>query len=95
MPALGESDTGFFCFRTEALRELLRALHTSDDSRGRGTGEFNLLPVIPLASRSGLTVLTPRIMTLEETIGVNTRDDAMIIEEFVQESYGSSKRQGR
>jgi bifunctional UDP-N-acetylglucosamine pyrophosphorylase / glucosamine-1-phosphate N-acetyltransferase len=95
MPVQGESDTGFFCFRTDALRKLLRELHASDDCRGRATGEFNLLPVIPLACQEGLTVLTPRIMTLEETIGVNTRDDAMVIEDFVQEAYGSSKRQSR
>jgi bifunctional N-acetylglucosamine-1-phosphate-uridyltransferase/glucosamine-1-phosphate-acetyltransferase GlmU-like protein len=94
MPDIGESDTGFFCFRTRVLRDLLAAMHASADARGRGTGEFNLLPVIPLASRKGLGVLTPQIMTLEETVGVNSKGDAMVIEEFMQESYGSSIRLG-
>jgi bifunctional N-acetylglucosamine-1-phosphate-uridyltransferase/glucosamine-1-phosphate-acetyltransferase GlmU-like protein len=93
MPDTGESDTGFFCFRTEALRGLLGQLRDDADARGRGTGEFNLLPVIPLAARRSLTVLTPRIMTLEETIGVNSRDDAMVIEGFIRDLYVSSERQ--
>ena len=49
MPPVGESDTGFFCFRTEALRQLLSKLRERPQDSGALTREFNLLPAIPLA----------------------------------------------
>ncbi|HYA18967.1 MAG TPA: NTP transferase domain-containing protein [Bryobacteraceae bacterium] len=78
MPAEGESDTGFFCFRTARLKELLARLRATS-GRGHATGEFNFLPIIPLAAREGV-VVTPRIMTLEETIGINSKEDAALLE---------------
>lgn len=85
MPDRGESDTGFFCFRTQVLERLLRELRASSDS-GKSTGEFNFLPVILLAARQGL-VLTPQFMRVEETVGVNSREDAAAIEGFLRGSY--------
>ncbi len=82
MPPEGESDTGFFCFRTEALRGWLRQLRHDAAAPGRRTGEFNLLPVIPLAARQG-RVLTPRHMRVEETVGVNSAGDAGLVEDFL------------
>jgi bifunctional UDP-N-acetylglucosamine pyrophosphorylase/glucosamine-1-phosphate N-acetyltransferase len=76
MPETGESDTGFFCFRAGALRELLARV-------GREGSESLLLPVIPLASRLGMTVLTPKLVTLEETIGVNSKEDAAALEAYL------------
>ena len=81
MPARGESDTGFFCFRTQVLERLLRELRCSSDSR-KSTREFNFLPVIPLAARRG-SVLTPQFMRVEETVGVNAKEDAEAIERFL------------
>jgi bifunctional N-acetylglucosamine-1-phosphate-uridyltransferase/glucosamine-1-phosphate-acetyltransferase GlmU-like protein len=78
MPARGESDTGFFCFRTQVLDRLLRELPTSSHC-GKLTHESNFLPVIPLAARHGL-VLTPQFMRVEETVGVNSKDDAAFVE---------------
>jgi bifunctional N-acetylglucosamine-1-phosphate-uridyltransferase/glucosamine-1-phosphate-acetyltransferase GlmU-like protein len=83
MPPEGESDTGFFCFRTDRLRSLLRELGADASARGNSTGEFNFLPIIPLAAREG-TVATPRVMTLEETVGVNSKDDAVRVEPFLR-----------
>lgn len=83
MPAEGESDTGFFCFRTARLRRLLDELRRGAGAQGNATGEFNFLPVIPLAARSGV-VVTPHIMTLEETVGVNSAADAAVIEPFLR-----------
>jgi bifunctional N-acetylglucosamine-1-phosphate-uridyltransferase/glucosamine-1-phosphate-acetyltransferase GlmU-like protein len=85
MPLEGESDTGFFCFQTSRLRSLLAGLRDGENSRGNATGEFNFLPVIPLAARKGI-VITPRIMTLEETVGVNSKDDAVSLEPFLKKS---------
>jgi bifunctional N-acetylglucosamine-1-phosphate-uridyltransferase/glucosamine-1-phosphate-acetyltransferase GlmU-like protein len=77
MPAEGESDTGFFCFRTARLHGWLEELRETN-ARGNATGEFNFLPIIPLAAHAGV-VITPRIMTLEETVGVNSREDAELL----------------
>jgi bifunctional UDP-N-acetylglucosamine pyrophosphorylase / glucosamine-1-phosphate N-acetyltransferase len=83
MPQRGESDTGFFCFRTAVLVRLLGQLRATVCATGNGTGEFNLLPVIPLAVRHGL-VLTPRLMSVEETIGLNCAEDAVALEEILR-----------
>lgn len=78
MPAEGESDTGFFCFRTARLKELLAQLRETS-AHGHATGEFNFLPIIPLTAREGV-VVTPEVMTLEETVGINSRADAAVLE---------------
>jgi len=92
MPERGESDTGFFCFRTEALRRLLAEQRRHPEEAGALTQEFNLLPVIPLAAKLGLSVITPRLMTLEETVGVNSTRDAAIVEAFLQNSHACNER---
>ena len=84
MPPEGESDTGFFCFRANVLNELLSRTRADEAAHGRGTGEFNLLPVIPAAAQLGHLVLTPHLVSLEETVGVNSKDDAARVEEFIR-----------
>lgn len=84
MPAVGESDTGFFCFRTDALRSLLSSLRHSSETAGRGTGEFNFLPVILLAAKQGRTILTPHVVSIEETMGVNSREDALQLDSYLR-----------
>jgi HAD superfamily hydrolase (TIGR01509 family) len=88
MPAEGESDTGFFCFRTDALRGWLGVLRDSPEATGRGTNELNLLPVIPMGARQG-RVLTPRCVRVEETVGINSPQDAGAIEEFLRRSHAT------
>ncbi len=87
MPAIGESDTGFFCFETTALSRLLDRLRAESGGVGTATREFNLLPVIPLAAQREV-VLTPRVMRLEETVGVNTSEDAAMVEAYLGNSRG-------
>jgi bifunctional UDP-N-acetylglucosamine pyrophosphorylase / glucosamine-1-phosphate N-acetyltransferase len=87
MPTQGESDTGLFCFRACVLRDLLTRARANAKTRGRNTGEFNLLPVIPAAAVTGYSVLTPRLMTVEETVGVNSMDDVAIVEQFLRSSH--------
>ena len=85
MPAKGESDTGFFCFRTVTLKSLLSDLrHSPDLAGGKGTGEFNFLPAILLAAKRGLTILTPQVVSMEETMGVNSREDALQLEKYLR-----------
>lgn len=87
MPARGESDTGFFCFRTEVLRRLLIEFKAQAGSLGSRTAEFNLLPVIPFAVATGRTVLTPQAMGVEETVGINTRADAERVEAYLRSRH--------
>jgi len=87
MPAQGESDTGFFCFRTPVLRHLLAEMRRDRSAYGSQTGEFNLLPIIPFAAAAGFYVLTPRTMEIEETIGINCADDACRVEPFLRSIY--------
>jgi bifunctional N-acetylglucosamine-1-phosphate-uridyltransferase/glucosamine-1-phosphate-acetyltransferase GlmU-like protein len=84
MPRTGESDTGFFCFRTEALQALLAELRQRPELTGSATREFNLLPVVPLGAQQGRLVLTPRIMSVEETVGINSADDARRLESYLR-----------
>lgn len=83
MPSQGESDTGFFCFASQPLAALLTELRASGQATGRLTGEFNFLPVIPLAAARHGGVLTPSLVAPEETIGINSRDDAARVESFL------------
>jgi HAD superfamily hydrolase (TIGR01509 family) len=82
MPEQGESDTGFFCFKTASLDRVLAQARKSGQTSGTATGEFNLLPVIPVMAQEGV-VLTPRVMCLEETMGINASSDAVAVAEFL------------
>jgi bifunctional UDP-N-acetylglucosamine pyrophosphorylase/glucosamine-1-phosphate N-acetyltransferase len=93
MPEEGESDTGFFCFRTSTLRQLLDGAGGDSGVIGRITGEVNLLPLIAWAARDNL-VLTPRIMNVEETMGVNSKGDAAQVERFLHPAPGGPGRTG-
>jgi len=90
MPEEGESDTGFFCFETQTLRGLLADLRRAPGQEGRSTGEFNFLPIIPLASCRGLEIISPELMTLGETVGINSVADAAAAEAFLQSSNAST-----
>lgn len=80
LPAEGESDSGVFFFRTEALREGIRLLGEGT-ALGAVTRELNFLPIFPLMDRMGKKVLTARIMSESESVGVNSRSDAAYLEE--------------
>lgn len=84
MPAEGESDTGFFCFQPAKLKGWLQSMRASGKGRGARTGEFNLLPVIGVAAGEGGLVLTPRVVSREETVGVNCVEDAAIAEAYLR-----------
>lgn len=90
MPDRGESDTGFFCCRAQEMRDMLKDLRRMPELTGASTEEFNFLPVIPLAARRGRTILTPQVVTLEETMGVNSKEDAAWLDSYLQSSLGST-----
>ena len=79
LPTEGESDSGVFFFRADPLRRYLQILRDDPAARGAVTREFNFLPVFPLIDRAG-GLITARIMTEEESVGVNSRADALYLE---------------
>ncbi len=82
MPATGNSDTGLFTFRTAVLKDLFERADTIPGVTGRATKESNFLPLIVEAAREHC-VLTPALVTLEETVGVNSASDAAAIADFL------------
>jgi len=86
MPSEGESDTGFFCFRTGELRGLAADPRYRPLARGGKTAETNLLPLLPIAAEQTGRVIWPRLMCVEETVGINGPQDAEAVEEFIRRS---------
>jgi bifunctional N-acetylglucosamine-1-phosphate-uridyltransferase/glucosamine-1-phosphate-acetyltransferase GlmU-like protein len=88
LPEIGESDCGVFLFETRALFEALESVHSSSSLvRGTATGEFNLLPILPLFDRAPGNVCSVRFHGLEQTMGVNTVHDA----EAIMEGLGATE----
>ncbi|OGR90445.1 MAG: hypothetical protein A2992_01890 [Elusimicrobia bacterium RIFCSPLOWO2_01_FULL_59_12] len=74
--AQGESDCGAFCFRTEALFQVLRQARGSPLHKGARTNENNFLSLIPLFHDDQGALATVRLHDAEETLGINTAEDA-------------------
>ena len=91
MPAEGESDCGLFLFRTAVLNRFLPVLLQSGECAGRITRELNFLPLLPIIAKAGEIVLSARIAAEEETLGLNTREDAARLSQdlILQRSAGS------
>jgi bifunctional UDP-N-acetylglucosamine pyrophosphorylase/glucosamine-1-phosphate N-acetyltransferase len=82
--AEGENDCGIFFFKTKPLFDIIKAARAKHWSIGKVTGEFNLLPLLPLFDRNDGEVLTLRIHRLEETFGVNTPEEARRMEDILK-----------
>jgi bifunctional UDP-N-acetylglucosamine pyrophosphorylase/glucosamine-1-phosphate N-acetyltransferase len=80
LPAEGESDSGVFFFRRNALRGYMEVLKQDRRSTGARTGEFNFLPIFPLVDSVPERLVTARIMSEEESVGVNSPADAAYLE---------------
>jgi len=85
LPKRGESDSGVFLFRTEALRRALPRLLESAECVGRATGELNFLPIFPILDREPGQLITAPIMTEAESVGVNSPADAAYLERQLRE----------
>jgi bifunctional N-acetylglucosamine-1-phosphate-uridyltransferase/glucosamine-1-phosphate-acetyltransferase GlmU-like protein len=80
LPAEGESDSGVFFFCVDALRQSMDELLLDPRALGRETTEVNFLPIFPLLDAMPGRLITARIMSEEESVGVNTKADAAYIE---------------
>jgi len=81
MPDIGESDAGVFDLSLQAYRELLPEFARAGDI-GAGTGERNFLPFVAWVSARQPVVTIP-CTSLEETIGVNTREELARVERYL------------
>lgn len=79
----GESDGGMFLFRTGSLFEELKRCQKNGQARGETTGEFNLLQVLPYLDDGGDAFCTLRILSEDETLGINTIEDAEKVEKIL------------
>jgi bifunctional N-acetylglucosamine-1-phosphate-uridyltransferase/glucosamine-1-phosphate-acetyltransferase GlmU-like protein len=86
MPEHGESDSGVFLFRSEALRRYLPCLLESEDCMGKETRELNFLPIFPILDREPGRLITLPIMTEAESVGVNSPADAKFLEQQLRSS---------
>jgi bifunctional UDP-N-acetylglucosamine pyrophosphorylase/glucosamine-1-phosphate N-acetyltransferase len=68
--AIGEYNTGVFCFRTEDLSEALAALTTDNDQ-----GEYYLTDTVAFLVGKGRPVAVVRAYDPGEVVGINTVDE--------------------
>jgi CTP:molybdopterin cytidylyltransferase MocA len=83
LPARGESDTGLFLFQTGSLARYIEQARRTGAAVGPKTREFNLLPILPMFDGIAGNLITPRIASEAESVGVNTRDDAERLARFL------------
>jgi bifunctional N-acetylglucosamine-1-phosphate-uridyltransferase/glucosamine-1-phosphate-acetyltransferase GlmU-like protein len=86
----GENDCGLFCFTTSILFAELRRASSSTHGLGRSSGEINLLQILPLFEQGAGSVGTLRITDVSETLGVNTRRDALDAERVLADRAARS-----
>jgi bifunctional N-acetylglucosamine-1-phosphate-uridyltransferase/glucosamine-1-phosphate-acetyltransferase GlmU-like protein len=84
MPPVGESDTGLFSLSPDSYFNLLPRFG-KDAVRAAGTRERNFLPFLPWLVQRELRVITFPCTSKMEAIGVNTPDDLVRIEQYLQE----------
>lgn len=80
MPPNGESDSGVFFFEANALRRELGRMLIEDRARGNQTGEQNFLPVLVELDAVPGQLVTARIISEEESVGVNSQEDVQYLE---------------
>ncbi|TMJ01380.1 MAG: hypothetical protein E6G97_15965 [Alphaproteobacteria bacterium] len=72
--AVGENDCGLFLFTAATLFSVLE--RAAAGARGERTGETNLLQMLPAFERGPGSVATVRLADPDETLGVNTAEEA-------------------
>ena len=77
---VGENDCGFFSFSTNSLFSVLKNGLKSPVSLGTQTNEVNLLQLFPQFEMRNYQVNTLRIAHEDETLGVNTLEEAQTAE---------------
>jgi bifunctional UDP-N-acetylglucosamine pyrophosphorylase / glucosamine-1-phosphate N-acetyltransferase len=81
---VGENDCGYFCFATNWLFSILGKGLISPTSIGAHTKEINLLQLFPQFESIDGQVNTLRIAHEEETLGINTINEAQTVESILR-----------
>ena len=81
---VGENDCGFFSFSTNSLFSVLKNGLKSPVSLGAKTKEVNLLQLFPQFEMRNYQVNTLRIAHEDETLGVNTVEEAQTAESILR-----------
>ena len=88
---IGENDCGLFAFSTDALFSVLHNGMNSNSYLGAKTEEINLLQFFPDFEKLEGSVTTLRIAHEEETLGVNTINEAKQVESILLKQRNSFK----
>jgi len=80
----GRNDCGVFLFNTAFLRNTLKEKSNQALATGKQTGEFNLLPLLPIFDQGGKTASLVLVEDANEVMGVNTREDASKMETILR-----------
>lgn len=91
MPNEGENDCGLFLFSTKILFDELSIANINSCASGAKTGEFNLLPIIPSLDKNPGNVVCLHIIDEEETWGVNTPDEAVLLTSILNRRTNTEK----
>lgn len=86
----GENDCGVFLFTSKQLFKILAVARNEKHGIGNHTFEFNLLPTLPRFECGVESVYTVRIHNINETFGVNTKEDAHLAEIILRKSLKES-----
>lgn len=79
----GENDCGLFLFDSAKLFSVLEEGRNEIVAMGNRTQEFNLLPLIPRFDEGANHTISVRTALVEETLGVNTPQEALRAEEIL------------
>lgn len=82
MPEYGESDSGIFITKSDILLEMLSKMNSGIKVSEYNPEGFDFLPYISLLSANGYKVNTIDCVTLPETIGMNTPEEAQFHEDI-------------
>ncbi len=83
MPVRGLADAGVFAFRTQKLKELFKIFSQQTAPKGKETGEWNFLPLLPWFDQTSNGILVYLLPDIQEARGVNSREDAFVIEQWM------------
>lgn len=87
---IGENDCGIFFFTAKALFKVLKNAKSETLGVGTITSEFNLLPILPRFELGKDSVFTIRINDISETYGINTKEDALLIEKLLSSNLAGN-----
>ena len=77
--SIGENDCGIFMFDTQHLFRILKEQEVLND-KGAKTGEYNLIPLLPLFDDGRGSTQTLRVAEQHETLGVNTPEEGQQVD---------------